>query len=80
MMEVTVLNYDGSSLLGSVSDNNTNGYKDIFDLMKEDLSGQSGIGASASKDFEIAVFLRTETGNDYQADGITVTMTFTLNQ
>ncbi len=80
MMEVTVLNYDGSSLLGSVSDNNTNDYKDIFDLMKEDLSGQSGINASASKDFEIAVFLRTETGNDYQADGITVTMTFTLNQ
>jgi len=80
MMEVTVLNYDGSSLLGSVSDNNTNGYKDIFDLMKEDLSGQSDIGASANKTFEIAVFLRTETGNDYQADGITVTMTFTLNQ
>jgi predicted ribosomally synthesized peptide with SipW-like signal peptide len=79
-IEVTALNYGGPSLLGSVSDNNTNGYLDIFDLMKEDLSGLSGIGPSASKDFEIAVFLRTETGNDYQADGITMTMTFTLNQ
>ena len=27
-----------------------------------------------------AVQLRPETGNDFQADGITVTMTFTLNQ
>jgi len=80
-LEVITLNYDGSSLLGSVSDGNSNTYKDIEDLKNADLSGQSGIGASASKVFEIAVQLRgAETGNDFQADGITVTMTFTLNQ
>ena len=79
-IEVTVLNYGGSSLLGSVSDNNTNGYRDIEDLKNADLSGLSGIDASATKDFEIDVFLKTETGNDYQADGVIITMAFTLNQ
>ena len=81
MLEVTVLNYDGSSLLGSISDGNSNTWTDIEDLKNADLSGQSSIGASASKDFQIAVQLRgAETGNDFQSDGITVTMTFTLNQ
>jgi len=80
MVEITTLNYGGSSILGSVTDMNANSYKDIYDLKNDDLSGQSGINASATKDFEIAVQLRTETGNDFQADGITVTMTFTLNQ
>ena len=80
MIEVTTLKYDGSSLLASVMDNNTNGYRDIQDLKNTDLSSQSGISASASKEFEIAIKARDSIGGDYQADGITVTMTFTLNQ
>ena len=81
MLEVTVLNYDVSSLLGSISDFQPNGYTDIEDLKNADLSGQSGIGAApASKDFQIAVKLRDDTVSDFQSDGITVTMTFTLNQ
>lgn len=80
MMEVITLNYGGASILGSVSDGNTNGYKDIQDLTTSDLSGRSGIGASANKVFEIAIKLRDGTSGDFQADGITVTMTFTLNQ
>jgi len=80
MIELTTLNYDGSSLLGSVSDNNSNSYKDVEDLKNADLSGQSGIAASASKDFEIAVELKSTTDTAFQADGITVRMTFTLNQ
>ena len=80
MMEVTTLDYGGSDLLGSVSDSNGNGYEDIEDLKNEDLSGQSGIDASATENFEIAVQLRSETSDDFQADGITLTMTFTLNQ
>ena len=79
-IEVTALNYGGSSLLSSVSDNNSNEYTDVEDLKNADLSGQSGIDPSASKDFEIAVTLRAETGKDLQADGIDITMTFTLNQ
>jgi len=80
MMEVTTLSYGGSSLLSTVSDANVNGYKDIEDLKNEDLSGQSGINASVTENFEIAVQLRSETGDDFQADGITLTITFTLNQ
>ncbi|MFC1943117.1 TasA family protein [Chloroflexota bacterium] len=80
VIELTTLNYDGASLLSSVSDNNTNGYKDVEDLKNADLSGQSGINASASKKFEIAVQLRSDANKDFQADGIDVTMTFILNQ
>ncbi|MFC2072053.1 TasA family protein [Chloroflexota bacterium] len=80
VIEVTTLKYDGSSLLGSVSDNNTNGYKDVEDLKNADLSGQSGIAASASKEFEIAVKLSNDANKDFQADGITITMIFILNQ
>jgi hypothetical protein len=80
MMEVTTLTYGGSDILSSVSDGNTNGYEDIQDLKNADLTSQSGINASATKDFVITVQLRSDTGNDFQDDGITVTMTFTLNQ
>ena len=80
MLGVTKLNYDGSSILGSVSDSQPNGYIDIGDLYNADLSGQSGIADSANKVFEIEVKLRDSTGNDFQEDGITITMNFTLNQ
>ena len=80
MIEVITLKYDGSSLLASVMDNNTNGYRDIQDLKNTGLSGQSGIDALGSKEFEIAAKSRDGISSDYQADGITVTMTFTLNQ
>ena len=79
-IEVTTLKYDGSSLFASVMDNNTNGYRDIQDLKNTDLSSLSGIDALASKEFEIAIKPRDSAGSDYQADGITVTITFNLNQ
>jgi predicted ribosomally synthesized peptide with SipW-like signal peptide len=80
MIEVTTLSYDGSSLLGSVSDGNTNGYVDVQDLSNADLSGQTGLDSLETKAYVIAVQLRSDTSNDYQADGITMTMTFVLNQ
>ena len=80
LIELTTLKYDGASLLASVQDNNTNGYRDIQDLMNADLSGQSGITSSSSKDFEIAIKAKSSIDSDYQADGIVITMTFTLNQ
>jgi spore coat-associated protein N len=79
-IELTTLKYNGTSLLSSVTDNNTNGYRDIQDLQDADLSGQSGIAAQANKDFEIAIQARTGVSTDFQADGITITMTFILNQ
>jgi predicted ribosomally synthesized peptide with SipW-like signal peptide len=80
MIEVTTLSYDGSSLLGSVSDGNSNGWVDVEDLSNADLSGQAGITTTTPKNFVITVQLRSDAGNDYQADGITMTMTFVLNQ
>ncbi|MFC2069669.1 TasA family protein [Chloroflexota bacterium] len=80
IIEVTTLNYDSSSLLGSVSDNNTNGYKDVYDLAMANLTGLAGIGASSTKNFEIAVQLSDNATKDFQADGIDMTMTFILNQ
>ena len=79
-IEVTTLNYDGESLLGSVSDNNSNSYKDVEDLKNSDLSGLSGIGALDSKEFDIAVMLRSDADKALQSDGINITMTFILNQ
>jgi len=80
MIEVTTLSYNGSSILGSVSDDNTNGYLDVQDLTTADLSGQSGLTTVETKDYVIAVQFRSDVGNDYQGDGITMTMTFVLNQ
>jgi len=80
MIEVTTLKYNEEDLRGGISDSNSNTYTDIEDLKNADLSGQDGIDASATKNFEIAVKLRDGTGTDYQADGINVTITFTLNQ
>ena len=79
-MEVTALNYGGSSLLSSISDSNSNGYIDMYDLNNASLSGLSGIAASATKDFQITAQLRSDTNANFQSDGIIVTMTFTLNQ
>jgi len=79
-MELTTLDYGGSSLLGSISDGNSNTYTDIEDLKNADLTGQSGINPSATEDFSITVQLRGDTGGDFQSDGINITITFTLNQ
>ncbi len=80
VLEVTALNYDSSSLLDSVSDNNINGYKDVEDVKNADLTGLSGLSTLASKNFEIVLKLKGSTGNDFQGDGVTVTITFILSQ
>ena len=80
MMQVTTLSYGGASLLGDVTDDNVNGYIDVQDLAGADLSGQAGLTSLETKAYVIAVQFRSDAGNDYQADGITMTMTFVLNQ
>ena len=77
---VTVLEYKGTSLLGIVDDFNENDYIDIYDLMMADLTDQTGIMAGETEDFRIEVQLVEDTGNDFQADGIVLTMTFVLRQ
>jgi predicted ribosomally synthesized peptide with SipW-like signal peptide len=80
VIEVTTLDYGGTNLLSGISDSNSNGYIDIYDLMKANLTALIGLDAGASKSFDISVHLRSETGNDFQNDGINITMTFTLEQ
>ncbi|MFC2041505.1 TasA family protein, partial [Chloroflexota bacterium] len=81
-IQVTMLKYGSYNLLSSnVTDNNTNGYIDVQDLKNAtNLSGLSGIGASGSKTFDIAVMLRSDADKALQSDGINITMTFILNQ
>jgi spore coat-associated protein N len=80
VMEITSIHYASSSLLGEIDDINSNGYPDVEDLKNTDLTGLSGITAASTQNFDISVTLRSDTGNDFQADGIDVTMTFTLKQ
>jgi len=80
MIQVITLDYGGSNLLSGISDSNSNGYIDIFDLKNADLTALPGLDAGASKNFDISVQLRNTTGSDFQADGINMTMTFTLEQ
>jgi predicted ribosomally synthesized peptide with SipW-like signal peptide len=80
MIQVNTLDYGGSNLLSGISDSNSNGYIDIYDLMKANLTGLIGLDAGASKTFDISVQLRSDIGNDFQNDGINITMTFTLEQ
>ena len=81
VIEVTTLNYGiDDLLLLDISDYQSNGYTDIEDLKNADLAGQTGIDASATKDFTITVQFWGDAGHDFQSDGINITMTFTLNQ
>jgi predicted ribosomally synthesized peptide with SipW-like signal peptide len=80
VMEVTNLIYDGSSILGSVGDHNGNGYLDIYDLGYANSTGLPGLDAGAIKTFDMSIQLINTTGNDFQNDGITITLTFTLEQ
>jgi predicted ribosomally synthesized peptide with SipW-like signal peptide len=80
VIEVITLKYNDSNILGTVSDSNSNGYKDIYDLSTANLTGLAGIAASATKNFEIAVQLKSDVSGTFQSDGIDITMTFQLNQ
>ena len=77
---VTTLKYDDSSILSSVDDNNSNGYKDVYDLHTSNLTGFPGITSGANKNFEIAVQLSENVTGQYQSDGIDITMIFSLKQ
>ncbi len=82
MLQVTTLTYGGTDILAAnVSDDNSNGWKDLDDVANADLSSLAGINASASKDFIITIQARgSEMTNSYQNDGVDVTFTFELTQ
>ena len=76
---ITSLSYDGASLLGRITDADGDGI-DMKELAGADLSGLAGITVGATKDFTISVQLKSGLGTVYEADGIVVTMNFTINQ
>jgi predicted ribosomally synthesized peptide with SipW-like signal peptide len=78
-LHVTTLEYAGSSLIGTILDANQNQVPDLFDLMVSGLS-LTGIAAGNTEDFVIGVTFNEDASNDYQSDGINLTITFYLNQ
>jgi spore coat-associated protein N len=84
VLQVTTLTYGITDLLAMLTNTNSNTYIDVQDLTHATnvtiLTGRSGLNAGATENFVISVRLRSETANGFQADGITITMTFTLKQ
>jgi spore coat-associated protein N len=81
LIAVTILKYDEANILTYVDDDNSNGYIDVYDLATtSNLAGLPGIASGATKNFEIAVQLNENVTGQYQADGIDITMTFSLKQ
>jgi len=79
MIEVITLNYGGANLLSGISDSNHNGYLDLSD-MKNTTSPVSAASMPVSLRISTFPSVRSETANDFQGDGIDITMTFTLKQ
>jgi predicted ribosomally synthesized peptide with SipW-like signal peptide len=85
VIQVTALTYDTTNILTTLTDTNANGYIDVQDLVNAvntaKMAGLSGLTAGgASKPFNIVVLLRDGISNDYQGDGIAITVNFVLNQ
>ena len=80
ILEVTTLNYDGASQLPQINDGNSNSYIDLQDLQNDALTGLTGLNASATKDFQIGLTMKSGISNDFRGDGVSITMTFLLNQ
>ena len=91
MIEVTDFTYDGTDLLGSVSDQNGNGIVDLADVQSQagstdDLTAPSA-GGSDTTELTLGVQIAndndgsfTGTDEDIMADGVDITLDFTLNQ
>lgn len=78
-LEVTVFSYDSTSLVGSVTDANGNGYVDLEDLGAHSFTGLADPG-SAGKNLDVEVSFHTSAGNDLQGDSVNVQWDFTLQQ
>jgi len=77
----TVLTYDTTTdLLADVTDDDSDG-KDLKEIADDIVSYDLGtLGAGVENQLDITVYLDDACGNDFQADGVDVTFSFTLNQ
>ena len=91
MVEITDFTYDGTDLLGDVTDANGNGIVDLADVQSQagsldDLAAPAA-GGTDSTDLTLGVQVAndddgsfTGTDEDIMADGVDITLEFTLNQ
>lgn len=80
-LEITSLSYDGGSVLGTLADNNLNGYKDLNDLtVANALDNLALADLNINHPFVMAVRLHSSTPDAYQGESCTSDLTFTLNQ
>jgi spore coat-associated protein N len=77
---VVTLTRETQNLLSLIMDQNNNGNIDLYDLSRTSLTGLGGIYAGQSKNFTVKFTIDPNTGNEFQGDGVAVTMTFTLRQ
>ena len=76
----TTLTYDVTNLLLAVTDDDADG-KDLKEIADDIVSYSLGtLGAGAEKQLDMTVYLDDACNNDFQADGVAVTFTFTLTQ
>jgi len=76
----TTLSYDTTDLLADVTDDDADG-KDLKEIADDIVSYDLGtLGAGAEKQLDMTVYLDDACNNDFQADGVEVTFTFTLAQ
>ncbi len=79
-IEVTALTCGGADLLGGVADSQPNTYKDVQDVKDAAITIPGGMGVGDSKEFVMSIKLHRGISNDFQADGVDITITFTLSQ
>ena len=77
----TTLTYDTTTdLLAAVTDDDADG-KDLKEIADDIVSYDLGtLGAGIEKQLDMTVYLDDACNNDFQADGVAVTFTFTLTQ
>lgn len=83
VMEITIMTYNGTNLLGNLLDNNGNSIKDLDDFEAQGFDNLSPPLPNAQGSYSFTMALRfypTLADNDYQGDILTTTITFTLNQ
>lgn len=76
---VDTMTYDGNNLLTGITDQDADGI-DMKEVAAYTFPAQTGINSGQTKDFVITVTLKDITNNDFQADGIDIDLTFTLDQ
>lgn len=90
MVEVTTFSYNGTSQLGSVTDGNSNGIVDLADVQSQtgSLDNLAAPGANGvdTENLELGLTVANDNGaftgtdEDIMADGVDITLDFTLNQ